>query len=338
MKVENNDGRELIFLVSQPRSGSTLLQHILASHSQTCTLPEPWVMLPLVYALRTDEPDACILYNTHYAALALRDFIARIPDGATIYEQGVRQLALGLYRKAIIAAKRQYFLDKTPRYYLIIPELLRLFPAARFVLLIRNPLAVLASILNANLHGNWRELAAPDRRLDLLDAPRLMVEGAALAAGRAAVVHYEELVSDPEATVQRICKVIGLQYEPPMLEYGDRVRFTGTTFVDHKSIYKHSKPVSDYANAWIEGFDTTHKVALARDYLRTLGPELIESLGYDFEVLLDTLDSVRVRSEVVVPFRLFMARAGELRFRERLELRMRRALHRQLGILRRTVA
>ena len=36
-----------IFLLSLPRSGSTLLHRMLASHPQVATLPEPWVPMPL---------------------------------------------------------------------------------------------------------------------------------------------------------------------------------------------------------------------------------------------------------------------------------------------------
>lgn len=43
------NGKNLIFIVSQPRSGSTLLQRILSAHSQICTTSEPWLALPLLW-------------------------------------------------------------------------------------------------------------------------------------------------------------------------------------------------------------------------------------------------------------------------------------------------
>jgi len=46
-------GKNLIFLISQPRSGSTLLQKILNTHSQIISASEPWIMLNPVYALRS---------------------------------------------------------------------------------------------------------------------------------------------------------------------------------------------------------------------------------------------------------------------------------------------
>ena len=44
--------KNLIFLISQPRAGSTLTQRILGSHQDIHTISEPWIMLHPFYALR----------------------------------------------------------------------------------------------------------------------------------------------------------------------------------------------------------------------------------------------------------------------------------------------
>ena len=63
---------------------------------------------------------------------------------------------------------RAYFLDKTPPYAHFLPELLRIFPEAKFVALWRNPLAVVASIVETFCGGRWE----PDRYpLSLYAAP-----------------------------------------------------------------------------------------------------------------------------------------------------------------------
>ncbi|MBI4530372.1 MAG: sulfotransferase, partial [Candidatus Latescibacteria bacterium] len=66
-------GEHLIFLISQPRAGSTLLQRILGGHPDIHTVPEPWLMLHPLYALRSDG------YQTEYAVdvahTSLREFL-----------------------------------------------------------------------------------------------------------------------------------------------------------------------------------------------------------------------------------------------------------------------
>jgi hypothetical protein len=53
--IINPTGKNLIFLISQPRAGSTLTQAILGSHRDIYTLSEPWLMLHPIYALRPED-------------------------------------------------------------------------------------------------------------------------------------------------------------------------------------------------------------------------------------------------------------------------------------------
>ena len=48
----NYKGHDLIFIISQPRSGSTLLQRVLAGHPDVATSAETWLMLHPVYESR----------------------------------------------------------------------------------------------------------------------------------------------------------------------------------------------------------------------------------------------------------------------------------------------
>ena len=88
MNPQTYRGENLIFILSQPRAGSTLLQRMLASHPEVHTLSEPWVMLHPLYALRTAGYQA--EYNYRAAQEALRVFVEALPGGAEDY--------YGLYR------------------------------------------------------------------------------------------------------------------------------------------------------------------------------------------------------------------------------------------------
>lgn len=281
------EARNLIFIVSQPRSGSTLLQHVLGAHPDVHTLPEPWLLLPLVYAMRDGGVEA--EYDAGLARRALTEFLHHIPAGADAYWSALRELALRLYAEAITGTGKQRFVDKTPRYYFILPELLRLFPDAKIVLLVRNPLAVLSSLVETNLQGNWYGLADVARQHDLLTAPRRIVEAIETLGDAAIVVRYEELVADPQRCVAALCERLGLAFTPAMLAYGDKVRFEHAAFVDPKSIYRHDAPVAAYADAWTARYDSPSKTRVGEQYLDALGPETVTRLGYDFEQLRERL-------------------------------------------------
>lgn len=274
--MTNFSDAQLIFLISQPRAGSTLLQRILAGHPDVHTTAEPWLMLHPLYALRATghraEYDATLAYE------ALQDFCATLPDGRASYEQALRAMALQLYGEAGAGAGKPRFLDKTPRYYFIIPELARLFPAARFVILLRNPLAVLASILQTHVKGHWPLLSR--YRHDLLTAPPRLVAGLDLLGERATRVHYEALVRDPEAETRALCAALALDFRPDMLTYGDTAVPSGR-MGDTTGIEQHERPSADSLDRWQELARDAQTRHFLQQYLQALGPGLLAQMGYD---------------------------------------------------------
>lgn len=278
----------LIFLVSQPRSGSTMLQRILAGQPQIHTTAEPWIMLHPIYALRSQGHDA--EYNARLAHEALRDFYGALPDGQGDYEEAIRRMAFHLYGSATEQAGKRLFLDKTPRYYLVIPDLARIMSRARFIILLRNPLAVLNSMLNAYVKERW--LLLPRLRNDLLLAPRLLVEARELLQERALVVQYETLVSEPEAQVAAICAWLGLTFQPAMLDYGDR-QFAPNAMGDFSDL---TEPTTSRLNGWLQLGGQAQTRHLAQNYLEALGPELLAAMGYDYDDLKNQLLSQPARA------------------------------------------
>ena len=87
-----------IFLLSISRSGSTLIQRIIAAHGGIATASEPWLLLPHAYTLRRQGIDA--EYVHPLLVEAIEDFGERLPGGVVDYLAEVRAFALRLYDKA----------------------------------------------------------------------------------------------------------------------------------------------------------------------------------------------------------------------------------------------
>lgn len=279
--------QSLIFLVSQPRAGSTLLQRMLGRHSAVHTTAEPWLMLHLVYARRAAGHVA--EYDAALAHLALQDFLATLPDGDAAYDAALREMALGLYGRAAAAAHKPYFLDKTPRYYLILPELARIFPRARFIILRRNPLAVLASYLRSFVKEHWILLAR--YRDDLLRAPRLLADGVDSLGERAAVVDYAALVTAPEAALAQLCVRLGLDFQPEMVAYGAGTPPAGR-MGDADGTARHVRPSPAHLDTWLELARAPQTRHFLQSYLDALGPALLARLGFVAAELQAQLDAV----------------------------------------------
>lgn len=277
LSLSSDDGRNLIFLISLPRSGSTLVQHVLASHSQIASSAEPWLLFPVVVALKPGTLSAS--YHAETARIALSDFVDRLPGGRDDYYRAVRRYAEALYEGALAQSGKTIFLDKTSRYYQAVPEIWRIFPNARYVFLLRNPLGVLSSYLDVMIEGNLRRLGEDGIREDLLHGYHRMRSAIRFFGDDAVVMRYEDVVRTPQMAFQRLCRDIAIPFEPTMLNYGSN-RLPGR-LVDPKSIHQHNTVVPDYVEAWRTRFHTLQLRALGHDYLDYLGDDLLSFFGYD---------------------------------------------------------
>ena len=284
-------GENLIFLISQPRTGSTLLQRMIASHPAVHTTAEPWLMLPITYTLKQNRVQ--VEYNGELASTAIAEFLDALPEGDSLYKQGIAKMAAALYDRACQQTGRTHFLDKTPRYYLIIPELAEIFPEARFIFLYRNPLAVLASILEKNVKEHWVLLGR--HRDDLLTAPAKLLEAAALLPDRAISVRYEKLVDQPTIELEKICRFIEIDYNESMIEYGAARTPTGS-MGDTTQVNEHSSPVATRKSRWLRLADHPQTRHYALAYLEELGDDTIAGMGYNSDELKTQLLSQPARS------------------------------------------
>lgn len=269
-------GENLIFIISQPKAGSTLLQRILAGHPDIQTSAETWLMLHPVYGLRKRGMQAD--YNASWAATGVTEFLDNYADGRKTYVDGIRSFAEVIYGRVLEKHGKKLFLDKTPRYTMIIDDLYELFPAAKYVLLIRNPLAILKSELHTYVGDDWNVLSrfAPD----LIDAPHRLVGARQLLGESAFELRYEDLVSEPEDIVNELCKFLAIEYDPGMLDYSDTPAPVGR-MNDPVGIHRHTAPSPTSLEKWKEMGGDAQLREFALGYLDALGGPVIADLGYD---------------------------------------------------------
>jgi hypothetical protein len=282
------DGSNLIFLISQPRSGSTMLQRILGSHPQIHTVAEPWIMLHPIYAMRSKGIFA--EYDSSLAYQALQEFWKELPKGREDYLNGLREMADHLYSRALYGTGKSYFLDKTPRYYLIIEELGELFSEAKFVFLLRNPMAVLSSIMHTWVNSHLLNLH--NYKGDLLVAPYCILNGIDRLGDRANVIHYENLVKTPRKEVRDLCKAIDLPFQTQMINYGGK-GFPDWSFGDSYEVNVRESPTSANVEKWVSHISNPQIWRLCKEYLSALSSPIVERIGYSYSDVLDILQRNR---------------------------------------------
>jgi hypothetical protein len=271
-------GKNVIFLISQPRAGSTMFQLMLSGSADIATTAEPWIALHPIFAViqNTDDP----IYGAENARMALLDFLKESGVDLTFYKKQIATLLQSLYNQAIKHQQKKYFLDKTPRYYHILDQLLEIFPGAKFLILFRNPMAVLNSILKTWVKDDLSFLAnCVD---DLILAPRKLVYWAYKNPNRCLKVHYEGIVSDPVMVLKKTCKFLNISYSDEMLHYTGRLN-PDWKFGDQVGVYQFTQPTSDLVDKWKDDFKSDQNKLLAYSYLEALGPKLVKEMGYSYD-------------------------------------------------------
>jgi hypothetical protein len=275
-----------IFVLSLPRAGSTLVQRVLAAHPEVSTTPEPWLLLPQVFAMR--ERGGLATYGHVNAARAIREFAARLPNGNEDYVEELRRFILALYSKASGGGGR-YFLDKTPRYHFIAEELRAIFPDARWVFLWRNPLAVAASVVTTWANGRWR----PDRwRLDLLEGPHNLVTAYERYRDDAFAVRYEDLILDPMTTWPRLFGYLDLRFDPSLLNALPSVQLPAR-MGDRTGSARYQALSKEPLDKWKGVIGSPVRKRWCRAYLRRIGAHALGVMGYDLRGLLAELDALQ---------------------------------------------
>jgi hypothetical protein len=282
------EGQNLIFLISQPRAGSTLTQKVLGTHPEIHTVSEPWIMLPLLYPLRFDNLQA--EYNAKLARIGWENFFQQLPDNEAAYYEHLSFMYADLYSQILGPTGKKCFLDKTPRYYYIIPQIRRVFPQAQFIILFRNPLAVLCSIITTWVKSDWPHLE--QLKNDIIKAPYLLVEGIRELGDHCLVLHYEKIIAKPEVEFKRICQAMKLKFSPAMIEYGIGNSMPWK-FGDQKLVYQRTRPDPQNSDQWISSLKDPQIWQTANDYLEFLGHEVISQMGYSYQDLRKTLDTNR---------------------------------------------
>jgi Sulfotransferase family len=193
-----------VFIVGMPRSGTTLVEQVLASHSQVFGAGE------LRFAREQFEALPAAMNSPDTAM----DCLARL-DRATI--QTVGQHYLGRLQGLNVTAPR--IVDKMPDNTLYLGMLAALFPKAKFIHCVRDFRDTAVSCWMTNFRQiRWAN--DPDHiAARFADYQRLMEHWRATLPVPLLEVPYEDTVADLEGTARRLLAWCGLDWEPACLEF-----------------------------------------------------------------------------------------------------------------------
>jgi hypothetical protein len=197
-RARTQDGDRLliapVFILSSVRSGSTLLRVMLNSHSELHAPHEVHLvgLTVRVESKHTKQAMAELGLDEEHVQFLMWDRV--------------------LHRELVHHGKAT-LVEKTPSDALMWRKILRCWPDARFIFLLRHPGAVTDSWQRGRRRWTRDQVAAEVKRY--MDA----VEEARLAHG-GLTVRYEDVTENPEREMRRVCEFLGIEYEPAMVDYG----------------------------------------------------------------------------------------------------------------------
>jgi tetratricopeptide (TPR) repeat protein len=205
-----------IFIVGLPRAGSTLLEQILASHSQVEGTQELPDIPRLVAELQGRDPDPV---NPPYPAVladleqdALRRFGERYMTDTRTYR-----------------TDKPRFIDKMPNNFRHIGLIHLILPNARIIDARREPMAC--------CFGNFKQLFASGQEFtySLEDIARyyrtyveIMQHWDTVLPGKVLRIQHEDVVENLEGNVRKLLEFCNLEFEPACLEFWKNERSVRT--------------------------------------------------------------------------------------------------------------
>lgn len=207
-----NLGANYVFLGGVPRSGTTLLQRIMGAHPDFYAGPE------------FDFIPGGLMNLRHQMRKAIESGrISQIVDEPTL-DKAFRRFLSGIFQKKLAREGKSLFCEKTPASALHFQDLERIFPESSFIAVIRDPRDVANSMKMVKRKTIAKGVRPPrfvrsvTASIEEMNRFFEAIDESCANSSRVHLVHYEDVLSDPEREVRRICRLLEIDFSERMLD------------------------------------------------------------------------------------------------------------------------
>jgi len=226
-RSENPDSK-LLFIIGMPRSGTTLIEQILASH------PEVFGAGELTHICDITAAIPVTLDSQHLFPLYMSGINLEILDHFSFgHTKTIQTMTNG---QAVVT-------DKMPSNFVFLGLIELLFPNARILHCMRDPIdTCLSCYFQLFSQGQYFSYNHSDLAFYYQQYKRLMAHWKSTLSIPIMDVHYEELVNDPESITRSMLKFSGLDWHDGCLDFYKTKREVRTASYDQvrKPVYKSS--------------------------------------------------------------------------------------------------
>lgn len=230
------------FLVGCPRSGTTILQSLLAAHPEINSFPETKIFQYALWeGFRHKLPERLRQFFCH--EIMRPELLEGFKVNQTIEEKV--NWFVSVLDLLTLEENKNIWLEKTPEHIFFIPGIEKFVSDAKFIHVTRNGLDTVASLWEAThmtenhlWGGQWTLDYCIKRWKDSIKITEKYVENK-----QHLVVEYEQLITDKVTVLLKCCSFIGVKYDPIMLiDYKSQALNLAGDMPWHKNINRDIKP------------------------------------------------------------------------------------------------
>jgi len=206
------------FIIGCGRSGTTLLRAMLNSHPKVAI---PLESLFIVDYLQRQDIDPVIIRELMTKEYEIKAWGLKLYPSDLYDCDTVAEMIEKIHRLYALKHNKVIWGQKTPRFVRYGDLLKKAFPQAKFINLIRDPRAVVSSLISSNVHRSNPYYACRRWNNDVFSGLQLEKKYPESTIR----IMYEDLVSKPTETLQRICSFLNLEYDINLLNYHQTTGF-----------------------------------------------------------------------------------------------------------------
>ncbi|MCB9748067.1 MAG: sulfotransferase [Candidatus Omnitrophica bacterium] len=223
--------KQMFFIVGRGRSGTSLLQTILNQHPHIAVAPEAQFVMLLYRKYRRRKFDEKVILN-FYQDLFLEARLKNWKIDKTLLKKELLAIDKPDFSKLTHCVYAHYghqrgkikpliLGDKNPHYALFVKDLIQIFPKAKFIHLIRDARDNVLSYRNVSF--DMKSTTALAYRWNFYHKEILKVSEQYNA--QFTRLYFEQLIESPEKELRRICRFLGVGYNPGMLQFYQSVEW-----------------------------------------------------------------------------------------------------------------